>query len=190
MVTIDTKFEFNDFVNVGSKLKNNWCLLYKIDLKDHKSIIFNQDRKCSLISIFLYLLLKKKLTSLFYFILPVIMGLGTVRRNNKQSIKQSRGLNHEISRWQESEVRLSYNSATTRSKVVHCIFRIGSISKNLILCQDIPGGSLHQSCLAHIVSFNLLPLQRIPSGCTVSLNMSSSGISFPYTVPSYSCSNQ
>lgn len=132
----------------------------------------------------------KNLTSFFYLILPVIMGLGTVRRNNKQSIRQSRGLNHEISRWQESEVRLSYNSATTRSKVVHCIFRIGSISKNLILCQDIPGGSLHQSCLAHIVSFNLLPFQIIPSGCTVSLNMSSSGISFPSTVPSCRCSNQ
>lgn len=117
MVTIDRKFEFNDFVNVGSKLKNSWCLLYKIDFKDHKSIIFNQDRKFSLNSIF-YIFFFFKLTSMFYFILPVIMGLGTVRRNNKQSIRQSRGLNHEISRCQESEVRLPYNSATTRSKVV------------------------------------------------------------------------
>lgn len=168
LVTIDTKFEFNDFVSVASKLKNNWCLLFKIDLKDHKSIIFNQDRKCSLISICLYLLLKKKLTSLFYFILPVIMGLGTVRKNNKQSIRQSRGLNHDKSRWQESEVRLSHNSATTRSKVVlypqnwfdfkephflsryswwifaselpstHCVFQLTPFAKNPLWLHGIP----------------------------------------------------
>lgn len=163
MVTIDTKFEFNDFVNVDSKLKNNWFLLYKIDLKDHKSIIFNQDRKCSLNRIFFYHFFKKNLTSLFYLTLPVIIVLRTVRRNNKQSIRQSTGpvTSYRVAKNPKS-VYLKNRPPFVQKW--YCIFRIGSNSKNLILRQDVLGGSLHQSCLAlaHIVSFNLLPLQRIP----------------------------
>lgn len=38
--------------NLHSKTKKYWCLPYKIVGKEHKSIIVNEERKCSLNSIF------------------------------------------------------------------------------------------------------------------------------------------